>query len=355
MSDHHHAHDHRHDAGDPATTANPVLVELVRGDMAESRYRGSVAVVDAHGHVALAVGDIMSPVYARSGIKPIQALPLVETGAARALGLGNAQIALACSSHNGAPNHVDIVRDWLEKIGLDGDDLECGASLPRREEDRKALYLAGGGPSALHDNCSGKHAGFLTVAKHLGYPTAGYVRLDHPVQQRVFGTLEQMAGLDLSGAPKGIDGCNIPTIGIPLGNLALAMARLADPHDQPEERQDACRRVRAAMAAEPDLVAGKGRFCTRVIEALGEAALVKTGAEGVFCAALSDRKLGVALKIDDGAGQPAETVMIRLLQKFGVMTDRATGQLLNLLEPPVFSRGGKVVGVMKTVHAALDA
>ncbi len=345
MADHHHHH-HAHAEQDLAST-NPVLVEVVRGDMTESLHRGSVAVVDAHGDVKLAIGDIMSPVFARSGIKPIQALPLIETGAAKAFGLGNAQIALACSSHNGSPTHVDIVSNWLAKIGLTAADLECGSSLPWMEEDRKALYAAGGSASPLHDNCSGKHTGFLTVARQLGVPTQGYIRYEHPVQQRVLGVLEQMTGMDLFDAPKGIDGCGIPTIGIPLGNIALAMARLTDPHDQPEERQAACARVRRSMAAEPYLVAGKGRFCTRVIEALGEAALVKTGAEGVYCAALGELKLGVALKIDDGAGRAAEAVMIRLLQNLNVLTERATGMLLNLLEPPVFNRSGKLVGLVK--------
>ena len=351
----HHRHGHGHARETPAdahTGANPVLVEIARGEMTESRHRGSVAVVDAHGDVRLAIGDIVSPVFARSGIKPIQALPLIETGAAEAFALGNAQIALAASSHNGSPVHVDIVGNWLTKIGLSADDLECGSSLPWMEEDRKALYAAAGGGSPLHDNCSGKHTGFLTVARHLGHPTRGYIRYEHPVQQRVLGALEQMTGMDLFDAPKGIDGCGIPTIGIPLGNIALAMARLADPHDQPEARQAACARIRRSMAAEPYLVAGKGRFCTRVIEALGEAALVKTGAEGVFCASLGKLKLGIALKIDDGAGRAAEAVMIRLLQKYELITERATGQLLNLFEPPVFNRAGKLVGLVRIAEGS---
>ena len=331
------------------TSANPVLVEAVRGDMTESRHRGSLAVVDAHGRVVMAIGDTDSPVFARSGIKPIQALALIETGAASGFHLANAQIALACASHNGAVTHVELV----ERLGLTDHDLVCGPSLPWTTEAQQELYESGGEPTRLHDNCSGKHAGFLTIAKHLGYPTQGYNRMDHLVQQRVIGILEQMTGMDLFDAPKGMDGCGIPVIGIPLGNIALAMARLGDPHDQPEERQNACGRIRRSMAAEPYLVAGKGRFCTRVIDALGQAALVKTGAEGVYCATLTDLGLGVAIKIDDGAQRAAEAVMIRLLDKLGVLTESAKGRLLNLLEPAIFNRSNEVVGWIRCTHPDL--
>lgn len=353
MAGHSHTHDHDHHHDDSLESSNPVLVDIIRGDMTESRHRGSIAICDAHGTVELAIGDIMSPVFPRSGIKPLQALSLVETGAAKAFGLGHAAIALACSSHNGSVTHVDIVRNWLTKIGLSADDLECGPSLPWTDEDKRALYATGAPPSTLHDNCSGKHTGFLTVCKHMDYPVQGYTRFEHPIQQRVLGVLEQMTGMDLFEAPKGIDGCGIPTIGIPLGNIALGMARLADPHDQPEERQAACRRIRASMAAEPYLVAGRGRLCTRVIDALGQAALVKTGAEGVYCATLSDLKLGVALKIDDGSRRAAEAVMIRILQKLGIITERAKGQLLNLLEPAIQTRSGKMVGLVRIADGVL--
>jgi L-asparaginase II len=334
-------------------TANPVLVEAVRGDMTESCHRGSLAVVDAHGRVVMAVGDTETPVFARSAIKPIQALALIETGAADGFHLANAQIALACASHNGAVTHVELVANWLERLGLSADDLVCGPSLPWTTEAQQELFATGGEASRLHDNCSGKHAGFLTIARHLGHPIEGYNRMDHPVQQRVIGILEQMTGMDLFDAPKGMDGCGIPVLGVPLGNLALAMARLGDPHDQPDERQKACARIRRSMAAEPYLIAGKGRFCTRVIEALGQAALVKTGAEGVYCATLTDLGLGVAIKIDDGARRAAEAVMIRLLDKLGVLTESAKGRLLNLLEPPLFSRSKEVVGVIRCTHPEL--
>ncbi len=330
--------------------ANPVLVELVRGAMVESRHRGAVAVADVASHVVVSVGDIDRPVFARSGLKPLQALALVETGAAAAFALGDAEIALACASHSGETRHVEAVRAWLAGIGLSEDDLECGASLPIGEAARRDLLRAGGGPAPACDNCSGKHAGFLTTARHLGHPTTGYRRLTHPVQQRVLGILEQMTGLDLTEAPSGVDGCGIPVIGIPLGNLALAMARLADPADQPEHRQAACARIRRAMAAEPRMVAGTGRFCTRVIEACGEAALVKTGAEGVFCGALTELGLGVALKVDDGAVRAGEFVTARLLDHLGVLDGGdgdAKRRLADLLAPVVLTRAGEPAGALR--------
>ncbi len=214
------------------------------------------------------------------------------------------------------------------------------------------LLASGGAPTAAHNNCSGKHAGFLTVARHLGVETAGYIKFEHPIQQRVLGILEQMTGLDLGRAPRGIDGCGIPTLGIPLGNLALAMARLGDPSDQPETRQAAAARLRRAVAAEPFMVAGTGRFCTRVMALTGERALVKTGAEGVYCAALPELGLGVALKVDDGATRAAELIMGRLLVALGVLSETEAEELGGVLEQPLHNRAGRVVGAVRAAAAA---
>jgi len=344
-------HDHDHQGHEAATdesgTANPVLIEIIRGDLIESRHRGSVALVDAHGKVAFSAGDIMGEVFPRSAIKPIQALMLLETGAAKRFGLGLAQIALACASHSGSEIHTDIVGAWLEKIGCTEDDLVCGPSLPWSDYEKEALFAQRGGPSRLQDNFSGKHAALLTVAKHLGYPTLGYNRLDHPVQQRLLGLVEQMTGLDLFDAPKGIDGCGIPVFGIPLANIALAMARLVDPHDQPKERQAACKRIVRAMFDEPYLIGGKDRFDTRILDACRGTALIKTGAEGVYTGCFPELGLGVALKIDDGSRRAAEAAMMQIMRRFEVLSERAKGRLLNILEPPLFSRSGEVVGVIR--------
>ena len=334
--------DARHDrAGAPRAT-NPVLVEATRGDMVESRHRAAFAVADARGRVVASAGDIERPVYARSAIKPLQAIPLVESGAAEAFGLGDGEIALACASHRGEPRHVGAVTAWLARIGCSVADLECGTHPPSDAGALAELLGARGTPHAAHNNCSGKHAGFLTLARHLNAPTEGYIRIGHAVQQRVLGLLEVMTGLDLGAAPRGIDGCGIPVLAVPLGNLALAMARLADPADQPEPRQAACARIRAAMAAEPFMISGTGQFCTRVISETAGRALVKTGAEGVFCGSLPERGLGIALKIDDGAGRAAEVAMAGLLARFGLLEVAHA-----LCAPPLHNRAGAVVGELR--------
>lgn len=335
-------------AASETLAANPVLVETTRGELVESRHRAAVAVVEGEGTVVLAVGDIERPVYARSAIKPLQALALVESGAAEAFGLGDAELALACASHGAEARHVDCVTAWLARIGCGVEDLECGAHLPSHQASQEALLRAGGAATPAHNNCSGKHAGFLSVARHLGHPTRGYIRYEHPVQQMVLGILETMTGLDLGAAPRGIDGCGIPVIGMPLGNLGLAMARFAAPEDQPEARQAAALRLQKALAAEPLMIAGSGRFCSQVIEATAGRALVKTGAEGVFCGALPELGLGFALKVDDGAGRAAEVVCGRVLRRLGVIGEAETAKLAALFQPSLRNRAGREIGEVRT-------
>ncbi len=329
----------------------PIVIEVSRGDMVESRHRAAVAVVDVAGSVVLRAGDIEGALYARSAIKPLQALALVESGAADAFEVTEPEIALDCASHNGEPRHATAVRAWLMRIGLSEADLECGAHAPLLAAAASELARAGANPSALHNTCSGKHAGFLTLARHIGAPVAGYVRHDHPVQQRVLGILEQMTGRDLGDAPRGIDGCGIPVIAVPLGNTALAMARLAEPDDQPEPRQAAARRIRDAMTGEPFLVAGTGRFDSRVIEATGGAALVKIGAEGFISATLPELGLGVALKIADGAQRAAEAAMAHVLVRLGVK-GIASGDIEDLIEPKIINRRGETVGAIRVIDDA---
>jgi len=322
------------------STDNPQLIEVTRGALVESRHRAAFAVTDTDGRVVLSAGNAEQVVYARSAIKPLQALPLIESGAADAYALSPAEIALACASHGGEPRHVETVLGWLKRIGCTVGDLECGAHPPKNNTAMLALLRGQGDATPAHNNCSGKHTGFLTLARHTSAATKGYIAYTHAVQQRVLGVLETMTGLDLGTAPRGIDGCGIPVIGMPLGNLALAFARLIDPRDQPEARQAACERVCAAMAAEPFMIAGSGRYCTRVITATGGDALIKTGAEGVYCGALPKLGLGIALKVDDGAGRAAEVLMGQILRHFGVLDDSHA----ELLTRPVTNVVGSRVG-----------
>jgi L-asparaginase II len=330
--------------------ANPVLVEVTRGGAVESRHRGAFAVVDTEGRVLLSAGAVETPVFPRSTIKPLQALALLESGAADAFGLSEAELALACASHNGEPDHVATVTAWLDRLGLDAGDLECGGHAPKHAGSAQALAAAGQTADARHDNCSGKHAGFLTLARQLGAPAHGYVDFAHPVQQRVLGVLEQMTGLDdLTTQPRGIDGCGIPTIALPLGNLALALARFAQPDDQPERRQHACRRLLQAVANQPRMIAGTHRLDTAIAQELGTRCLAKTGAEGVHGAVLPELGLGVALKIDDGAGRAAEVALMRILRRLRVLDDSPELALAGYPEPAARARDGRVVGEVRPV------
>ncbi|MCC7276575.1 MAG: asparaginase [Alphaproteobacteria bacterium] len=333
------------------TQANPVLVEVTRGSMVESRHRGSIAVVDAAGTVIHGVGDIARAVYPRSAIKPLQALVLVESGAADRYGLGDAEIALACASHRGEPVHTETVTAWLGKVGLSPADLECGAHLPYDPPTMEALLRAGGSASAVHNNCSGKHSGFLTAALHLGLPTKGYIGREHPLQQKLFRLIEEMGGEPLDATGRGTDGCGIPVFGVPQRALARAFARLDDPAGLTPQRAAAGRRILAAMAAQPVMVSGHGNFVTRTMEIAGATVRLKSGAEGVYCAVLPGRGLGVAVKIDDGAGRAAEVAMAATLRRLGAFDAAQEAALADFLEVPIRNVAGLRVGSVRPAAA----
>lgn len=317
--------------------SDPVLVEITRGGIVESFHQGAVAVIDADGGVVFSLGDIDRPVFPRSAIKGFQALPLIETGAADRFGLTDAEIALACASHSGEPRHAETAASALAKAGLDYRCLECGAHWPMGEKVARALAASGGVPSTLHNNCSGKHAGFICVAVQEGHDPAGYIRTEHPLMREITATVGEMTNFDLAKTARGVDGCSIPTFAIPLRNIAHGFARFGTGQGLLPERAKAAARLRKAVAAEPFMVAGTDRFCTVMMEALGARAFVKTGAEGVFCTALPELGLGVALKIEDGAGRAAETAMAALLMRLlklseteaGVVTPRTDWSMKN--------------------------
>ena len=336
---------------DDAPKANsivaPLAVEVTRGAVVESRHRASCAVADAGGRLVHAWGDVERMVYPRSAIKAIQALPVVESGAAEAFGLGDAEIALACASHGGEPFHIAVVEAWLARIGLVEADLECGAHLPLHQPAAKDLLRRGGAANQMHNNCSGKHLAMLTTARHLGEPVTGYVKADHPVQKRVAAVIGELSGVDMGRAAVAVDGCGIPTIALPLGNLAVAMARFAAPDRLEPVRAAAVRRIHAGLAARPEMVAGTGRFCTAAIAESGARVLVKTGAEGVFCAALPDLGLGVAVKVDDGAGRAAEVAMAGVLREIGAIDDALAARLADYLVAPLTNHAGLRVGEVR--------
>ena len=329
--------------------SNPVLVEVLRGAMVESRHRGSVAVVDADGAAVLALGDVTQPVYPRSAVKPIQALPLIESGAADRFGFGDAELALACASHGGEPRHVEVAARMLARAGLDAGALECGAHWPSYQPATQALARTGGAPSALHNNCSGKHAGFLCVACAEGADHRGYVAAGHAVQREVKAAIEGLAGEGLSEDRCGIDGCSIPTYAVPLAALARAFARFGSGQGLSPERAKAAARLRAAMAAQPWYVAGTGRFCTEIMKAFGARVLVKTGAEGVFCGALPEQGLGIAIKCDDGGTRAAEVMMAVTIARFLPLAGGDETALDRFVRPTLRNWNGIEVGTLRAV------
>jgi L-asparaginase II len=323
---------------DPAFT-----IEVVRGDVVESVHEIHAVVSDRSGQVQ-AWGQRQRPTIARSAIKTIQALPLVRSGAADAFAVTGEELALACSSHSGEPRHVEAVLGWLDRIGLSEADLECGPDVPIDDQAREDLYASGGRPRPILNCCSGKHAGFLTIARHLGLPTAGYIEPDHEVQAMVTASVETMAGISLADQRPGIDGCGIPVFAIPLDRLALAMARLVDPVDLAGDLPSAAGRVVGA-ASQAFWVSGTGRTEVEISEVATEPVLTKGGAEGVFCAGLPQRGLGIALKAADGRPRAARYAIKAVLGWLGAMPPLAEGG------KPIHNKAGDVSGQLRAVLA----
>lgn len=296
-----------------------MIVEVLRGGIVESRHEGAYAVVGPGGKLLLSAGDIERPIYPRSAIKAFQCLPVIESGAADRFGFTPEEIALACSSHNGEARHATVAKRMLAKAGLGEEALECGTHWPLDQEAQRALARHNETPDQSHNNCSGKHAGMLALSLALGADRHGYVAEAHPVQQAVANTIAAMCDVDIASLPVGIDGCSVPTWALPLKNLALGFERLATGETLSKERAAACRRIIEAVRENPYMVAGARRFCTDIMTAVPRV-FVKTGAEGVFCAAVQHAGIGIAVKCDDGAGRGAEAALAGVLLKLDVWT-----------------------------------
>lgn len=323
------------------------VVEVTRGPLVESRHRVDIVVADAGGALVAVHGEAERPTFPRSAIKALQALALVESGAADRFGFAERHIALACASHNGEAMHVAAAGEMLAAAGLAPRCLECGAQWPALRDDETRLILAGEEPRPIHNNCSGKHAGFLAFAAHMGFPTEGYVGFDHPVQRALAATLSEVTDARHGDDNWGIDGCSIPTWAIPLSKLAIAFARFGAGEDRDPARAKAFRRIRDACFAHPEMVAGTGRACTAIMTALKGRAFVKTGAEGVFVAALPEKALGVALKVEDGATRAAEAALVATLESLLELSPTEARALARFGNPPILNRRDKAVGAVR--------
>ncbi len=326
---------------------DPVLVEAWRGDALENAHRGAYAVVDVSGAVIDEQGDVHRPVFPRSAVKPLQALPLLETGAAARYALGAEQLALACASHSGEPGHVQAVSALLAKGGLTPACLECGAQVPMGEAAARALFTTGNGPTPLHNNCSGKHAGFLLTARHQGEAPEGYVEEAHPVQRRVAESLAESMQHEITDAPRGRDGCGIPTFAVPLRAIARSMASLAPAARGVPARRRAAEQLRDAVMAHPWLVAGTDRFDTEVMLAGAGSVLVKMGADGVHAACVPALGLGIASKIADGSARASEVLMAALLVRHARPAPALAALLDRRARRDIVNNRGEIVGALR--------
>ena len=297
-------------------TNSEVFVEVWRGEFLECVHRGHAVICGENGSIVDAWGDPTQIILPRSSSKMIQALPLIESGAANAAGLTTEQLALACASHNGAAIHRDRVDKWLGDLDLVDSDLRCGAHIPKDREAMKALLCSDTSPCQIHNNCSGKHAGFLTLNRHLKSGPE-YLEIAHPVQHAVAEAFDDVTGETNSG--HAIDGCSAPNFATSLHGLARAMAFFATSHSGNSTRERAAVQLFDAMVAHPDLVAGEGRSCTELMRAMNGKVAIKTGADGVYVAIVPELKIGIALKIEDGATRASECAIAALLVRLGVL------------------------------------
>ena len=328
--------------------ANPILAEAIRGNWVENRHRGAYVIVDADGQIIASAGDIERPVFPRSAIKSMQALPIFARNAEGRFHHTEEELALACASHHGEDVHVATANALLTRIGLSAADLECGAHAPTNAAAREALRAAGAEPSPLHNNCSGKHSGMLSVALAMGVPTRGYVAREHDVQKAVRGAVEAVIGESLTEGKCGTDGCSIPTFAAPLRAFAYGFARMSTGKGLSDELAGAARRLFDAATTHPHLVAGTGHPDTLLMQAFKGRLMQKGGAEGVQCGAIRDKGWGYALKCDDGNMAASHAMLAGVLLKFADPDAVQSALIETLAHQPIKNVRGVEVGEMRT-------
>lgn len=328
--------------------ANPVLAEAIRGNWVENRHRGAYVVVDADGTVIASGGDIEWPVFPRSAIKSMQALPIFGRNAESKFHHTDEELAMACASHHGEDMHVATANGLLTRIGLSAADLECGAHMPSNSAAREALRAAGAEPSPLHNNCSGKHSGMLSVALAMGVPTAGYVGREHEVQKAVRAAVEAVIGESLTEGKCGTDGCSIPTFAAPIRAFAYGFARMSTGKGLSPDYARAAQRLFGAATRHPHLVAGTGHPDTLLMTAFKGRLMQKGGAEGVQCGAIRDKGWGYALKCDDGNAAASHAMLAGVLLKFADPDAEQRKLIETLAHQPIRNVRGAEVGEIRT-------
>lgn len=343
--------------GDPSASgypSNPVVVRVLRGGEVESVHRGAWCLVDVEGALLAGAGDVEHPYYVRSSVKALQALPLLESGAAERFGFGDRELALAIASHGGEPCHTEVAAAALARLGLGPEHLRCGAHPPFEARARAALAARGEAPSALHNNCSGKHAGFLALALHLGDPPERYLDPDSRAQARVRATLAELAGVPRLTLVPALDGCSAPTYRLPLRALATAFARLSNPDGLGRERRAAAERLTRVAAAYPVLVGGSRQFLdTDVLQACGGRLFPKIGAEAVHALGVVGGGRALAVKIDDGGARALPLLVVGLLEALGLASSEELARLAAWRAGPLPNVAGLEAGRAEVVVPAL--
>ncbi len=310
----------------------------------ESRVHADVAVVDSVGQVRFWFGNPNRATFWRSSAKPFQAMPIIESGAAEQFGFGSREVAITCASHGGEPFHVELVQDLLNRIHAEPQDLICGVHPPSHRESALALVAKGQDPFVLHNNCSGKHTGMLTLARALNAPLAGYEKPEHPVQQAIRANVAYMSGMESESLYTGVDGCGVPCFYMPLTRMAYSYARLVDPRGLDTSKAGAAMIIAEAMRLHPELVSGTGRLEVTLAEASHHRFVSKGGAEAVFCLGIPDKGLGLAVKVDDGNSRVIPTLVTATLEQIGVLSTEERMNLQSLIHPEIRNHAGRLVG-----------
>lgn len=346
------------------------VVELARGPLVENIYRGDGAVVDASGKLLFQVGTAGKVTFWRSSAKPVQAMPIVLSGAAAAFGFGPEHLALFCASHNGEAVHTDTVLDAMRRAGLSPELLQCGAHLPFDKETTAAMEAAGTPAAPIHNNCSGKHTFMLALGKHLGLPLDNYLDPKSELQQVILANVADVVGLPPERIAIGVDGCGVPVFGLPLHNMAYSFARLADPAHMPGGKEEAGRSIRDAMLKHPYNVAGRRRICTELMELPGGRFVAKSGAEGVYCVGVLPEAVaaspvlqavgavggvGIAVKAEDGDKDVRHMMVVEIMRQLGLLTESDRSALARYGVTPVKNHAGRVVGEKKAVFELVKA
>ena len=312
---------------------SPITVEVTRGGLVESMHIAHAVISDQDGKIIQTFGDAEFLTYPRSAIKMIQALSFVESGAVERYDLQDRHVAIACASHLGEEQHIQVIQEWLDRIGLSEDDLECGAHEPSSKVAYQRMILAHEKPNRMHNNCSGKHCGILTTCLQMGWDPQGYLRWDHAAQVRIRKVLSEVSGLNYENVPWGVDGCGIPTYAVPLKAIAQMMSVMIREKNLTAERKAATKRILAAVGREPHMISGTEAFCTEVTIISEAKTFAKTGAEGVYTALIPDRGIAIALKVQDGAYRASQAVVMELMHRLGGLTEPQYSNLRNRISP----------------------